>query len=237
MDAWGGGAAGIDSQREEDEHPECPAGALRFSGIYIRAALQHANGASVYRIQSVEEERGQDQGESGGASGAQQYGAVGRSVRAAESEVERLASVLRTAEPTKAYRAVDEHVYESVRHFLRRRHKVSSHGTRQFPRNGCLENWAWSGCRGRWARVRESTMKPVGKPDAGNPHVRFDERGWETGRRSRQYPRPSSTLPGIPAFSRRRGSTAPAALLLRPQPRPCAGLADAELATVTCREM
>ena len=26
------------------------------------------------------------------------------------------------------------------------------------------------------------TVKPVGKPDAGNPHVRFDERGWETGR-------------------------------------------------------
>ena len=26
-------------------------------------------------------------------------------------------------------------------------------------------------------------VKPVGKPDAGNLHVRFDERGWETGRR------------------------------------------------------
>jgi hypothetical protein len=48
-------------------------------------------------------------------------------------------------------------------------------------------------CRGSWefcgfatysmALARESTMKPVGKPDAGNPHVRFDERGWETGRR------------------------------------------------------
>src|SRR5258707_14722029 len=25
--------------------------------------------------------------------------------------------------------------------------------------------------------------KPVGEPDAGNPHVRFDERGWETERR------------------------------------------------------
>jgi hypothetical protein len=25
-------------------------------------------------------------------------------------------------------------------------------------------------------------MKPVGEPDAGNPHVRFDERGGETGR-------------------------------------------------------
>ncbi len=28
-------------------------------------------------------------------------------------------------------------------------------------------------------------MKPVGKPDAGNPHVRFDERGGETGLRHR----------------------------------------------------
>ncbi len=34
---------------------------------------------------------------------------------------------------SKAYRAVDQHVYDTVRHFLRRRHKVSSQGTRQFP--------------------------------------------------------------------------------------------------------
>jgi RNA-directed DNA polymerase len=33
----------------------------------------------------------------------------------------------------KAYRAVDEYVYDAVRHFLRRRHKVSSQGTRRFP--------------------------------------------------------------------------------------------------------
>ena len=26
------------------------------------------------------------------------------------------------------------------------------------------------------------TVKPVGELDAGNPHVQFDERGWETGR-------------------------------------------------------
>jgi hypothetical protein len=37
-------------------------------------------------------------------------------------------------------------------------------------------------------------MKPVGKPDAGNRHIRFDERGWETGRwpqapSYRAYPR------------------------------------------------
>ena len=24
-------------------------------------------------------------------------------------------------------------------------------------------------------------VKPVGEPDAANPHVQFDERGWETG--------------------------------------------------------
>ena len=33
-----------------------------------------------------------------------------------------------------------------------------------------------------WAVVAVGLeMKPVGKPDAGNPHVRFDERGRETG--------------------------------------------------------
>ena len=38
-------------------------------------------------------------------------------------------------------------------------------------------------------------VKPVGEPDAGNPHVRFDERGRETGPcSSHEYPRPSSTL-------------------------------------------
>jgi hypothetical protein len=38
-------------------------------------------------------------------------------------------------------------------------------------------------------------MKSVGKPDAGNPHVRFDERGRETGDwQSLEAPRPASTL-------------------------------------------
>ncbi len=31
-----------------------------------------------------------------------------------------------------AYRAVDNYVYERVRHFLRRRHKVPSRGTKRF---------------------------------------------------------------------------------------------------------
>jgi hypothetical protein len=40
-------------------------------------------------------------------------------------------------------------------------------------------------------------MKPVGEPDAGNPHVRFDERGWETELFFYRPPRPSSTLPKV----------------------------------------
>ena len=32
----------------------------------------------------------------------------------------------------QAYRAVDNYVYDSVRHFLRRRHKVQSRGTSRF---------------------------------------------------------------------------------------------------------
>jgi len=39
----------------------------------------------------------------------------------------------RCGSTAKAYRAVDEYVYDAVRHFLRRRHKVTSQGTRQFP--------------------------------------------------------------------------------------------------------
>ena len=34
--------------------------------------------------------------------------------------------------PTNAYEVLDEHVEERVRHFLKRRHKVSSQGTQQF---------------------------------------------------------------------------------------------------------
>src|ERR1700679_159452 len=41
---------------------------------------------------------------------------------------------------------------------------------------------------------RMPAVKPVGKPDAGNPHVRFDERGGETGRASDTAPLLDSTV-------------------------------------------
>ena len=72
-------------------------------------------------------------------------------------------------------------------------------------------------------------VKPVGKPDAGNPHVRFDERGWETGRRfgvsARAHPRlykltvgkfDSGKFPVSPFFCRYRTKQRFNALLRRP---------------------
>src|SRR5438045_2098084 len=41
---------------------------------------------------------------------------------------------------------------------------------------------AASSTRAYWATAVSLTMKSVGKPDAGNRHVRFDERGEETER-------------------------------------------------------
>jgi hypothetical protein len=49
---------------------------------------------------------------------------------------------------------------------------------------------------GAMKRVRLG-VNPVGEPDAGNPHVRFDERGRETEPPEGEQPRPSSTLPEI----------------------------------------
>ena len=64
---------------------------------------------------------------------------------------------------SQAYRAVDEYVYDRVRNSLRRRHKVSSQGTRQFPAERV---YGTLGSKDHGPRGRESRMKPVGKPDA-----------------------------------------------------------------------
>ena len=53
-------------------------------------------------------------------------------------------------------------------------------------------------------------MKPVGEPDAVAPHVRFDERGWETGRcRMAQATAPilDSTIPEVSRMSAKEGDS------------------------------
>jgi len=72
---------------------------------------------------------------------------------------------------------------------------VQSRGARHFQRmKWCLEPWSLAASR---CPIESSfvslAVKPVGKPDALIGHVRFDERGWETGRRfgvsARAHPR------------------------------------------------
>src|SRR5262245_12083186 len=75
------------------------------------------------------------------------------------------------------------------------------------PKTRCSANW--ESCRfvePSWSPVRESAVKPVGKPDALIGHVRFDERGWETGRRfgvsTRAHPRLYTSAPLSPQLRR-----------------------------------
>jgi hypothetical protein len=79
-------------------------------------------------------------------------------------------------------RAVDRHVCDRVRRFLAKRHKEHGRGTRPFSRS---EIFGTFGAQQLTTRPKASAvslaMKSAGKPDAGNPHVRFDERGRETG--------------------------------------------------------
>jgi len=83
----------------------------------------------------------------------------------------------------KAYRGIDAYVYGCVRHFLWRRHRTTrSRGIRHFPAEAVFGKLGCCASSGTgWVVLRrEPDAKSVGKPDAGNQHVRFDERGWET---------------------------------------------------------
>jgi RNA-directed DNA polymerase len=90
-----------------------------------------------------------------------------------------------------AYEAVDRHVYDRARNFLRQRHKMQGRGTDQFSRERILRRAGRAMPPTRaWDVVAVGlAVKPVGKPDAGNPHVRFDERGRETEHSHRARPR------------------------------------------------
>ena len=67
------------------------------------------------------------------------------------------------------------------------------------PGTASSENSAWCAFNaGAACRRREPVVKTVGKPDAGNPHVRVDERGGETER----VPTRNRALPRLYCFNR-----------------------------------
>jgi hypothetical protein len=55
-------------------------------------------------------------------------------------------------------------------------------------------------------------VKPVGEPDAGNRHVRFDERGWETERLAT----PQVTAPILDSTTTSISQFGPGPLLVEP---------------------
>src|SRR5260370_40719198 len=62
-------------------------------------------------------------------------------------------------------------------------------GVASFRSRKCSVRWGSTACGWPHADLRGRRLKSVGKPDAGNRHVRFDERGGETGHRYRASPR------------------------------------------------
>jgi hypothetical protein len=90
--------------------------------------------------------------------------------------------------------ANDRYVYERVRDFLARRHKVAGRGTQRFSCDVVYGERALL----RFERLPPNgpavclTVKPVGETDALIGHVRFDERGWSVAEWP-ELPRPSST--------------------------------------------
>src|SRR4029077_16664105 len=139
----------------------------------------------------VQEERAAGQGEDRRTAGAQQQGRLGRSASTVEPRSARLVGLLLLRRPRVG---------------IRGRRSTCLQPDAALPPPTTQSAGAWGGpvhprvCLRGIGRPMPATraqsvvavglaVKPVGKPDAGNPHVRFDERGRETGRCHRARPR------------------------------------------------
>ena len=105
----------------------------------------------------------------------------------------------------KAYRSVDQYVFERVRRFLARRHKVQGRGNRRFTFD-VIHRELGVVCLQRLPRA--SRRVPCGeasrKAGCRNRLVRLYERGWETGRWRH---RPQATAPILESTTTDVGAT------------------------------
>ena len=104
-----------------------------------------------------------------------------------------------------AYREIDNHVYDRVRHFLVSRHKVQGRGTQRFSHDTVFGKTrrAAPQTRAHWAAVVCLTVKLVGKPDAGNRPVRFVSAIRSAAASLQVLLVLAAILPVLPAMSRR----------------------------------
>ena len=147
LDAGGGGADGTDSERKEDEHHGSATGAIRLSGLHIRTALSYGRMADgiwepVRRRRAVST----DQGKSGQTFWCPATRGPWEEVRdRLNQKLRGWSAYFSYGNPGRRTGRWTSYVYERVRHFLRRRHKVSSRGTSQFSAERCSASWACCG--------------------------------------------------------------------------------------------
>ncbi len=160
------------------------AAGLRFSWLYLGAAPPCQRRAMVPRSKPIQQECAADQDEGEGPSAAGKHGNVAERTQKAEPASRRLGRVflswnlrlgLRSGRPPslRSRQTLPVQTAQGAR----TRHKPVLERS-SLRRIGSVA----PSMRAPRAYAVGLAMKPVGKPDAGNPHVRFDERGRETGR-------------------------------------------------------
>ena len=82
-----------------------------------------------------------------------------------------------------AYSAVDWHAVRRLRRWLCLKHKVKTGKYVRFPDTRLRDEYGLTRLSPRTKGLCMRRHDLVRKPDAGNPHVRFDERGLETRQR------------------------------------------------------
>jgi hypothetical protein len=115
---------GLKPQPNENPAERCAAGAVRLPGLQLRPALLPADRPVFHRSESVEEERAASKGEGG----REVCGGLNRLLRG-------WCGYFSPGTHYVTDRAIEAHLYDRVRNFLVRRHKLPSRGTRQFSEN------------------------------------------------------------------------------------------------------
>jgi len=105
----------------------------------------------------------------------------------------------------RVYRRVDQHVQYRLRRWLRQKHKLRTSAYRRWPA-AFFDRIGLVNLRERRRSLScAQACDLVRKPDAGKPHVRFDERDVETEWATATAPHPDSTL--LPFVRAKRGAS------------------------------
>ena len=158
-------------------------GDVRLPELHVRPDGVSPDGPDVRWGCSLEEAGEAVQGVAENRAALANHGPLGEVVAAVNRKLQgwnRYFSV-GTLEP--AYRTVDRYTEALFRQFLVRRHKVPGRGTRPF-REPIPSRGAWPPTVGGSPAGGAPAcldVRPVREPDAGKPHVWFDERVRETG--------------------------------------------------------